>query len=576
MKRFAQLFRELDQTTRTSEKVEALERYFREAAPGDAAWALQFLLGRRGRRPIPSGALRQWAAGATGLPAWLVDECYDAVGDLAETIALLLAERVWPPGEPPATASPGFAELVEQHLHPLSQLPESARREHLFGTLARLDSATERFLFLKLLTGGFRMGVSRTLVVRALAAVAGLDRAILEHRLLGDWPPTAEGFRRLLEPGTGVAAGRLDPAQPYPFQLAAPLESSTLSVAGAPDEWQVEWKWDGIRAQLLRRAGQVVLWSRGEEILTPAFPEICEGAAVLPDGTVLDGELLAWREGIPLPFHQLQRRLGRRHATASLRQAVPVVFMAYDLLERDGHDVRAEPLARRRQWLEQIVTGARDSRPIPSVVPEPARQGELFPTNIAPADSADAPPPCVLWLSPVVPAAGPTGWAARKEEARRQGAEGILIKRLDSPYVAGRERGLWWKWKVDPYTIDAVLLAAQPGHGRRAGLFTDYTFGLWQGTELVSFAKAYSGLTAGEIEEVDQWVRAHTTGRHGPVRTVEPGLVFELAFEGLQESPRHKSGLALRFPRIARWRRDKPVAEADTVDSLRRLLEVTA
>ncbi len=577
MNRFAQLFRELDQTTRTSEKLAALECYFRETPPADAVWALHFLLGRRGRRPVKASALRDWTAAETGLPPWLVEESYDAVGDLAETVALLLEGRLGIAGQPHqsagsgAGAAPGFRALIEEHLQPLAALPEPRQREHLFATLALLDT-TERFLFLKLLTGGFRMGVARTLVVRALAAVAGLAPAIMEHRLMSEWRPAADDFQRLLD----TQAGAREPAQPYPFYLASPLERTSQPIAELAG-WQVEWKWDGIRAQLIRREGQAVLWSRGEEIITPAFPEIGAAAADLPEGTVLDGELLAWRADGPLPFSALQRRLNRRAAAARLRREVPVVFMAYDVLEHAGEDWRGRSLAERRSALEELVRGAQAGW---STRAEPADgdwvQGEFFAGETRPATSvsdAVARPRMPLQISTLLNVATWDDVAAWRATARATGAEGLMLKRRDSPYGVGRERGVWWKWKVDPYTVDAVLLAAQPGHGKRAGLFTDYTFGLWRGPELVSFAKAYSGLTSDEIQEVDRWVRAHTTGRHGPVRTVTPALVFELAFEGIQESARHKSGLALRFPRIARWRKDKPASEADTVESLRKLLE---
>ncbi|HAV61418.1 MAG TPA: ATP-dependent DNA ligase [Verrucomicrobiales bacterium] len=568
MKRFAQLFHELDGTTRTSEKLAALERYFRDAPPADAAWALHFLLGRRGRRPVTSTRLREWTAEASGLPFWLVEESYEAVGDLAETIALLLEGRIHPPNpasvaaEAAVPAAPEFRELVTGHLQPLADLSEAEQRASLFATLATLDQ-TGRFLFLKLLTGGFRLGVSRTLVVRALAAVAGLDRAVMEHRLLGSWQPTAGDFQRLVATDSNG-----DPARPYPFYLASPIEQNTDPITDSAG-WLAEWKWDGIRAQLIRRAGQTILWSRGEEVITPGYPEIVEATAALPDGTVLDGELLGWRGGTPLPFNELQKRLGRKAVPAKVRRTVPVVFMAYDLLEQEGEDIRTERLSVRRERLDRLVNSARANWKTLKPGGREEIQGELFAVaGLNPEEPAQF----AILLSPRIDAGSMTDLADRRREARARGAEGLMLKRLDSPYGVGRERGAWWKWKVDPHTIDAVMIAAQPGHGKRAGLFTDYTFGIWRDDELVSFAKAYSGLSADEIQAVDHWIRANTTGRHGPVRTVKPELVFELAFEGVQESSRHRSGLALRFPRISRWRKDKPAREADTVESLGHLL----
>lgn len=567
MQRFSQLFRELDQTNRTSEKLAALVRYFREADPADAVWALHFLLGRRGRRPIKTTLLRDWVADESGYPIWLVEECYDKVGDLAETLALLLEGRHscrpskdCNPAE--ATESPPFHRLIEEQLLPLANLPEPEQRELLLRTLRALDQ-TGRFLVLKLLTGGFRMGVSRILAIRALAEVAGLSRAVMEHRLMSKWEPTAADFHRLLDTNQSAR----DPAQPYPFYLASPIEQNVDPITDLSG-WQAEWKWDGIRAQLIRRDGQSILWSRGEELITHSYPEIVEATAALPDGTVLDGEILAWRDDAPLPFTDLQKRLGRKKVSAKIRQQVPVVFIAYDLLESDNADVRQTSLDDRRRQLEMTIEQAAETfRHLPSLRP-PEIQGELFTEH----KITFAEPVFPIRISPLVEASDMDELARRRAEARSRGTEGIMLKRRDSAYGVGRERGAWWKWKIDPYTIDAVLIAAQPGHGKRAGLFTDYTFGIWRNDELVSFAKAYSGLTAEEIREVDEWVRANTTGRHGPVRTVNPELVFELAFEGIQESSRHKSGIALRFPRIARWRKDKPADEADRIENLLALL----
>lgn len=612
MNRFAQLFRALDATTRTSEKIAALEAYFREAPAADAAWALHFLLGRRGRRPVKTSQLRDWIAAETGFPSWLVEESYEAVGDLAETLTLLLEGR---DSCRPAETTTGrnrreeaqtfdfdlqtpivavdqslltsasttcdengwpLHRLIESSFLPLASLPEAAQRELLRTTLRLLDR-TGRFLWLKLITGAFRFGVSRTLVIRGLAAVTGLSRAGLEHRVMSDWRPTAADFQRLISP---VEGGR-DPAQPYPFLLASPIGESAEPITNLAG-WQVEWKWDGIRAQLIRRAGQTVLWSRGEEIITPGYPEIAGAAEALPDGTVLDGELLAWLGEHPLPFGELQKRLGRKLVPETMRREVPVIFMAYDLLEFDTHDIRAERLALRRELLEHVITtaGNRFEEVLRGQTsPSTERQGELFaalddgglwPPTGSPGQTST--PGCSLRLSPLVHAQDMSELTAAHAESRGRGTEGLMLKRRDSVYGAGRTRGVWWKWKVDPYTIDAVLVAAQPGHGKRAGRFTDYTFALWEGNELWSFAKAYSGLREDEIEEVDRFVRQHTLGRRGPVRSVKAELVFELAFEGLQESSRHKSGLALRFPRILRWRKDKPAAQADRLETLRALL----
>jgi DNA ligase-1 len=559
MRAFAQLFVALDRTTRTSEKVTALENYLRETPPEDAAWALWFLSGQRLKRAVKTTHLREWAAEAAGLPLWLVEESYEHVGDLGETLARLL------PPNPAPTPLP-LVQLVTQRLLPLAGAPEATQRELLRRTWAELD-ATQCLLWHKLITGNFRVGVSRALLVRALANMAGVAPAVMAHRLMGRWQPTAADFGRLI---SGVADAR-DPAQPYPFFLASPLEGEPRELGTACD-WQVEWKWDGIRAQLLRRAGEVVLWSRGEEIITPAFPEIAEAARALPDGTVLDGELLAWQGDRPLGFAPLQRRLNRRAVSAALRATIPVVFMAYDVLEANGVDWRSWTLAERRAELQQLVGRALELLERQRLA---SRESRLVQTDLFFAEAPVSLAPVALRVSPVLAADAWEAVGDWQERARAQGTEGLMLKRRDSAYGVGRQRGAWWKWKVHPFTCDAVLVAAQPGHGRRATLFTDYTFAVWQGQELVPVAKAYSGLSDAEIDAVDAFVRANTTGRFGPVRAVKPELVFELAFEGLAPSTRHKAGIALRFPRMARWRQDKLAAEADTLETLRRLAQGT-
>lgn len=527
MERFTRLYFDLDETTRTAEKLAALQRYFAEAPPEDAAWALFFLSERKLMRAVSTRLLRQWATEATGLPAWLVDECYTAVGDLSEALALLL-----PAGGTRSELSLGS--WVRERLLPLRGLDAGGQRRLILQSWQELDSR-QRLVFHKLISGSFRVGVARRLVTRALAEVAGVGPAIMAHRLSGQWDPSESAFRRLMQ----ADGGEGDPARPYPFFLAYPLDRELFEL-GEPEAWQAEWKWDGIRAQLIHRGGPALVWSRGEELISAAFPEIAQLAADLPPGTVADGEVLAFEDDRPLPFTLLQRRLNRKAEQPRLFDDVPVVFMAYDLLEWGGRDIRQRPLGERRALLDTL-----DARGF-------ARRH---------------------WrLSPVVPFANWDELARRHAEARERQAEGLMLKRRSAPYGVGRQRGDWWKWKVDPFHVDAVLIYAQGGHGRRASLFTDYTFGVWNGPELVPVAKAYSGLTDEEIREVDEFVRRNTTERFGGVHVVRPELVFELAFEGIQLSDRHKSGVALRFPRMARWRRDKPIRDADSLDSLKALL----
>ena len=555
MRRFAALYRELDARSGTGARVEALATYFASAAPEDAAWALHVLLGKQGKRLITGRRLRQICLEGSTLPEWLFDDCYAHVGDSAETIALLW-RQVAPesPAAPEALAEgdPANAPLhhwMEQLLPAAATLDSEAQAEAV-RRLWRGLAGGELLVANKLLTGGLRVGVGQGLVLRALAQLSGLEEALLQHRLMGGFRPSANAYEALL--AAAVAAESV-PSRPYPFFLASPLEAapdddgSGSPLPGPATAWLAEWKFDGIRGQLIRRAGQGFLWSRGEELINGAFPELVAASAALPDGTVLDGEILVWpaEADQPAPFAQLQRRLGRKAPGRKLLAECPAAFVAYDLLERGGDDWRPRPLSQRRAALEQLI------RELPKA-----------------AATAEA---GLLRLSPQLPL---TAWEQLEPlrlQAASAAAEGLMLKGLDSPYLAGRRRGHWWKHKRDAYRLDAVLLYAQAGSGRRANLFTDYTFGLWNGApgeesaQLVSFAKAYSGLNDGEITALDRWIRSHTTERFGPVRAVEPAQVFELAFEGLQRSGRHKSGIAVRFPRIARWRQDKPASEADTL-----------
>jgi DNA ligase-1 len=557
---FAALYAELDASTSTQRKVDALERHLRTAPAADAAWAVYLLAGGKPRQMVRTRVLREAARAAAGLPEWLFEECYLVVGDLAETIAHLL-----PPGRGGDAA--GLATWMDRLL-PL----RGADPEVVASALAQAWDALDgegRFVFNKLITGGFRVGVSRPLVARAVARVAGVETTRVAQRMVGytdaGFVPDAAAWARLVapEPAAGrvaATAGSL-PAEaaasdatddavdgrPYPFFLAHPLQRPPDTL-GPLDAWFAEWKWDGIRAQLVARAGQVWLWSRGEELVTERFPEIAAAAAALPCAAswVLDGEVLAWDAAVdrPLGFAALQTRIGRRRLSSAVLRSAPTVFVAYDLLEVDGADARRWPLAQRRERLQALIDGS------------------------------------ALRLSPLLQADDWPALAALRAGSRERGVEGLMLKRRGSAYGVGRTRadgGDWWKWKVDPYTVDAVLLYAQVGHGRRAGLYTDYTFAVWDeradGRVLVPFAKAYSGLTDAEIREVDACVRRTTVERFGPVRSVRPELVMEIAFEAIARSPRHACGVAVRFPRILRWRRDKAPADADTLATLRGLLQ---
>ena len=565
MKAFAELYAALDETNKTNEKVDALTRYFATVAPADAAWALYFLIGRRPRQVVASAKLRAWAVQAAGVPDWLFSECYDAAGDFAETIALLLpevsdwgleareAEQIKASLQPLASS---LHEWIEEVLLRLRGMDEEAQRDTILAAWRSLGPR-ERFAWNKLITGEFRVGVSQRLVVRAIAAVSGVEDAVIAHRLMGDWQPSAEFYARLLGQETSDA----DISRPYPFCLAHPLEDTPASL-GDVSEWQAEWKWDGIRAQIVRRAGQTFIWTRGEELVTDRYPELAELGAWLPDGTVIDGEILPWRDSGVLPFAQLQRRIGRKTIGKKLLSEVPVILMAYDLLERHARDIRDRPLGERRALLEELVGNIYQRDPESTEVVE-SRSSQ---SNLSASVVNN------ILLSPTVPAATWDDLAAARERSREINAEGLMLKRRGSTYRVGRVRGDWWKWKINPFTVDAVLIYAQPGTGKRATLYTDYTFGVWDGDQLVPFAKAYSGLTDAEIREVDAFIRRNTVEKFGPVRTVKPELVFELAFEAIQRSSRHKSGIAVRFPRILRWRTDKRMEEADSLETIHALL----
>jgi DNA ligase 1 len=567
VKQFSQLFAELDATTSTNAKVDALQRYFAAATPADAAWAVYFLAGGKPRQVMNMGILAQLACEEAGIEPWLFDECYQAVGDLAETIAHVLPQAA-------ETSDVGLAVWVEERLLPLRGLPpdEIAQRVRIWWR--ELDDMG-RFLLTKLVGGGFRVGVSKLLVQRALAAHAGIDAKRVAQRMMGYTDgkvmPSAERFAALVAQAEEGVHERVDEGQPYPFFLAHQLDGPAQVFSarlGPVGDWQVEWKYDGIRGQVVKRSGRIWVWSRGEELVTERFPEIVALAQSLPDGTVLDGEIMVWKEeeggfGRPAPFALLQQRIGRKTLTKKVLAEAPVTFMAYDLLEQGGVDIRELPQRERRARLETLLAGSR------------------------------------MKLSPIESAASWLEFSERRARSRELGVEGFMLKRLDAAYGTGRTKadGLWWKWKIDPMSVDCVLVYAQAGHGRRASVYTDYTFAVWNrapadkaeadavleaiarkeppqpgALQLVAFAKAYSGLTDEEFRQVDAIIRRTTLEKFGPVRSVRPTLVFELGFEGINRSTRHKSGIAVRFPRMLRIRHDKPLHEADTLQQLEALL----
>lgn len=543
MKAFAELYANLDATTSSNAKLAALQAYFLQAPPADAAWAVYFLSGGRPRQLVPTRLLRDMATEAAGIEPWLFEESYQSVGDLAETISLLLPESTY-------TSEDGLAVWLEEKLLPLRGLPPLDLADRLPALWAQLDQPS-LMVCIKLITGSFRVGVSKLLVTRALAAMADLDSKRVAQRLVGYTDlsnrPTAEGYLKLIAAESSDEHAQRG-GQPYPFflahGLAQPVEQFD-TLLGSPADWQVEWKFDGIRAQLVKREGRLWVWSRGEELLTERFPELHSLVSGLPDGTVIDGEIVVWKDSVQ-PFALLQQRIGRKTLSKKVLEDAPVAVLAYDLLEYQGDDWRNHTQAERRTQLEQVIAACNQ----PVLLPSPLLEGKTW-----------------------------AALAEQRDASRSLGVEGMMLKDRNGLYGVGRTKdmGLWWKWKVDPFSVDAVLIYAQRGHGRRASLYSDYTFAVWDGPPgsertLVPFAKAYSGLTDEEMSKVDAIVRKTTVEKFGPVSSVTPSMVFELGFEGIALSKRHKSGIAVRFPRMLRWRQDKAVEEADNLATLQDLL----
>lgn len=523
MKKFADLISKIEQSNKTNDKLAALGQYFTEADDADKVWVIALFTGKKPKRPIKSSLLKDWIIEITGLPVWLFTESYHNVGDLSETIALLL---------PPATQQSDIP--LHQWIKDLQDLANKSDEEKKEFVLNAWNKLTthERFIFNKLISGNFRIGVSDKNLINALAKINDLESSQVTHSIMGKWNPETITYQELIQ-GAHV---NTDSSWPYPFCLANAIEVPVKEL-GKPDEWQAEWKWDGIRGQIIKRNDELFIWSRGEELVTDQFPELHIALQHLPNGVVLDGEILSVRNGEVLSFSTLQQRINRKNIQKKQLEDAPIAFYAYDLLEYNGIDFRTEPLAKRREVLETLL-------PIVNV----------------------------LQLSPIVSFTSWEELTETRKQSRELNSEGIMLKHKNSLYHSGRKRGDWWKWKIEPFTVDAVMIYAQKGSGRRANFFTDYTFAVKDGDEYITIAKAYSGLTDKEIKEVNSFVVKNAIEKFGPVRTVKPELVFEIAFEGIAESKRHKAGLALRFPRILRWRKDKKVEEINTLDDLRNLL----
>lgn len=528
MKYFEELFHSLEETTKTNEKVNALIQYLAAVPDEDKIWMIAIFSGRRPKRTISTKNLRLWAAEKSGIPLWLFEESYHIVGDLSETIALLLPA---PKTEIQKTLNDWIRLIIS-----LEKKEEKEQKEFVFNAWDSLNTSG-RFIFNKLITGGFRLGISQKLMAKALAQYAQKEPNEIALKLMGDWSPLTYSYETLLSSEQNEGSD----SRPYPFHLAYPLNELT-DLKGEPSDWYAEYKWDGIRGQCIFRNEKYFLWSRGEELITDKFPEFASFISSIPSGTVLDGEILPFKDGSILPFQHIQTRITRKKLTALILKENPVVFRVYDVLEWENQDIRSKPFMERRKLLDQLFNRMDSSLPIQS--------------------------------SPILPFTAFEELIKLRLSSSENGSEGLMLKHKNSPYAAGRKKGEWWKWKIDPFTVDAILIYAQSGHGRRANLYTDFTFAVFsESGELLPFTKAYSGLTDKEFLEINQWIKKNTLERFGPVRKVTAELVFEIAFEGIQESKRHKSGIALRFPRMVRWRKDKVAAEANTLEDLHLLLK---
>lgn len=526
---FAALVSDLSTSTKTNEKLQSLVDYFAVAPDADKVWVIAIFSGRRPRRAVNSRLMRDWCTAMTGIPDWLFDECYHTVGDLSETLALLLPET-----KEPGQVNESLSFYLEQFIA-IEKEEESTRKKFIIDSWQKMDR-DERFVFNKLITGSFRIGVSQKTIVNALAKIVDLSSSVIAHRISGNWDPVTTSFNDLLSESASVS----DFSKPYPFYLAYAIDDDIENL-GETNLWQAEWKWDGIRGQIIKRNNELFVWSRGEELMTDKFPEYIILKDLLPDGVVLDGEIIPATDGKPLAFAVLQTRIGRKNIGKKQLQEAPISFFAYDLLEYNHEDWREKPLTERRKKLEEIIF--------------PIKNNAIQISQLIEFNS---------WIE----------LTEVRKNSREMNSEGIMLKRKDSEYKVGRKRGDWWKWKIDPLTIDCVMVYAQKGSGRRSNLYTDYTFAVSDGDKLITFTKAYSGLTDKEFAQVDNFVKRNSIEKFGPVRTVKPELVFEIAFEGIAASSRHKSGVALRFPRMSRWRKDKTVDDINTIEDLKKMLEM--
>ena len=539
LNKFSKLFEDLDSNNSSNKKVNFLTKYFKLNNNLNNILTIYLLIGKKNKRFISGKSLREYYANIYKIPKWLIDECYSKVGDSAEVIALLLQDKIL---EKNIKDDISLNELINEILPKLKKLDENKKKLYIKSLWEKI-SKDNQLIFNKILSGTFRIGVSKGLVVKAISNMTGVDESIILHRLMGELEPIEETYMFLIN--QKLEQKELD-YKPYPFQLANTFDErikETISV----DKYQFEPKWDGIRSQIIKRSNNISIWTRGEELVNKTFPELIKIISHFKNDFVLDGEILIWDENKNRPknFSLLQKRLGRKSPSLKIQKDLPVVFMAYDILEINGKDIRSKILSERRNILEKSFSNL--------ISEDKSIIGKIKITKLHQISN---------WID----------LEEVKNSARKSNTEGLVIKDKQSEYVPGRKKGNWWKYKIDPMQLDGILIYARPGSGKRADLYTDYSFGIWEDNKLVKFANAYSGLNNEEIRELDKWIRRNTLEKFGPVRSVKPELVFEISFDNIQISKRHKSGIALRFPRITKWRRDKNIMEADNLENALKMI----
>ena len=539
LNKFSKLFEDLDSNNSSNKKVNSLTKYFKLNNNLNNILTIYLLIGKKNKRFISGKSLREYYANIYKIPKWLIDECYSKVGDSAEVIALLLQDKIL---EKNIKDDISLNELINEILPKLKKFDENKKKLYIKSLWEKI-SKDNQLIFNKILSGTFRIGVSKGLVVKAISNMTGVDESIILHRLMGELEPIEETYMFLIN--QKLEQKELD-YKPYPFQLANTFDErikETISV----DKYQFESKWDGIRSQIIKRSNNISIWTRGEELVNKTFPELIKIISHFKNDFVLDGEILIWDENKNRPknFSLLQKRLGRKSPSLKIQKDLPVVFMAYDILEINGKDIRSKILSERRNILEKSFSNL--------ISEDKSIIGKIKITKLHQISN---------WID----------LEEVKNSARKSNTEGLVIKDKQSEYVPGRKKGNWWKYKIDPMQLDGILIYARPGSGKRADLYTDYSFGIWEDNKLVKFANAYSGLNNEEIRELDKWIRRNTLEKFGPVRSVKPELVFEISFDNIQISKRHKSGIALRFPRITKWRRDKNIMEADNLENALKMI----